>query len=211
MKVRLNTSFLSIYLIWGVLALDFLFAVIRIDWLNAFIAVSTFLLTVIPFFLQNRYRFYIPVGFTAAIAFFIFAAIFLGETYDFYETFWWWDSILHGVSAFGFGLIGVVVLLLLYRGERIKAHPNILVLLAFFFAIAIGALWEVFEFSMDQLFGFNMQKNGLHDTMWDLIVDAIGAAIASTAGYFYITRGWKRGIVSSLLNEWVQKNIQHRS
>ena len=37
------------------------------------------------------------------------------------------------------------------------------------FAITIGALWEVFEFGMDQLFGLNMQKSGLLDTMGDLI------------------------------------------
>ena len=207
MNIRLNKSFISLYLIWGVLGIDFLLAVIRIDWLNAFIAVSTFILTVIPFFLQNRYRFYIPIGFTAAIAFFIFGAIFLGEVHNFYEMFWWWDSVLHGVSAFGFGLIGVVMLLLLYRGERIQAHPYVLALLSFFFAIAIGAIWEIFEFSMDQIFGFNMQKNGLHDTMWDLIVDAIGGAIASAAGYFYITRGWKKGLVSGLITEWVSKNL----
>ena len=98
-------------------------------------------------------------------------------------------------------------MLLLYRGEKIEAHPKILALLAFLIAIAIGAIWEIFEFTMDQAFGFNMQKNGLHDTMWDLIVDAIGGAIASFAGYFYITSGWKKGLISCLITEWVEKNL----
>jgi len=47
---------------------------------------------------------------------------------------------------------------------------------------SIGALWEVFEFGMDQIFGMNMQKSGLVDTMGDLIVDAIGAGLAAMSG-----------------------------
>lgn len=209
MRFPFTKSFFTLYLIWSSLGIAALFAIVTQNWLNLFIALSTLLLTALPFLLQNRYRFFIPVGFTAAIAFFIFSAIFLGEVHNFYETFWWWDTILHTVSAFGFGLIGVVVLLLLYRGERIEAHPKILAVFVFFFALAIGALWEIFEFSMDQAFGFHMQKNGLHDTMWDLIVDAIGGGIAAVAGYFYITRGWKKGVVSGLITEWVEKNITH--
>jgi hypothetical protein len=49
--------------------------------------------------------------------------------------------------------------------------------------------WEIFEFSMDQIFGLNMQKpmlgdpSGLTDTMWDMIVNLIGAAIVSLSGW----------------------------
>jgi hypothetical protein len=39
---------------------------------------------------------------------------------------------------------------------------------------------------MDSLFGINMQKSGLPDTMWDLIVDALGALLVSIVGYFYL-------------------------
>jgi len=210
MRFPISKSFTTLYFIWGSLVLALLFALFRADWLNAFVSFSTLLLTLIPFLLQNRYRFYIPVGFTAAIAFFIYGAIFLGEVHNFYEAFWWWDTLLHGVSAFGFGLIGVVSLLLLYRGEKIKAHPKLLALFAFLIAVAIGAIWEIFEFSMDSFFGFNMQKNGLHDTMWDLIVTAFGGAVASFAGYLYITRGWKKGLISGLITEWVEKNVKRK-
>jgi hypothetical protein len=52
--------------------------------------------------------------------------------------------------------------------------------------LSIGALWEIFEFLMDSLFGLNMQKSGLIDTMWDLIVDALGALVISILGYLYL-------------------------
>ena len=206
MRLKLEKSFVPFYIIWLTLTGAFLFSLFRGDWLIAFISFSTFFLTITPFLLQNRYRFYMPLGFTASIAFFIYAAIFLGEVHNFYEKFWWWDSILHAGSAIGFGLIGVVILLLLYKGEKIKAHPKVLTLFVFSFALAIGAMWEIFEFSMDEIFGFNMQKNGLHDTMWDLIVTAIGGAIASFGGYLYITKGWKKGLLTELITEWVERN-----
>jgi hypothetical protein len=60
------------------------------------------------------------------------------------------------------------------------------------FALAVGALWEVFELAMDQTFGLQMQKprfgdpSGLADTMWDLTFDAIGALLVSTFGWWYM-------------------------
>ena len=53
--------------------------------------------------------------------------------------------------------------------------------------MAIGATWEIFEFTMDKLFGLSMQKSGLDDTMYDLIVDTFGALSAAAAGYYYLT------------------------
>lgn len=49
--------------------------------------------------------------------------------------------------------------------------------------MAIGGIWEIFEFAMDQVFGMNMQKSGLIDPMWDLIVDALGPLFSVTTGY----------------------------
>ncbi|MGM0404451.1 MAG: hypothetical protein ACQEQN_12110 [Thermodesulfobacteriota bacterium] len=75
-------------------------------------------------------------------------------------------------------------------------------------AVAIGTFWEIFEFFMDQLFGFNMQKpmmgdpSGLTDTMWDMIVNAIGAFIISFTGLWYLkckqsffVRNWIRNFI----------------
>ena len=58
---------------------------------------------------------------------------------------------------------------------------------------------------MDQLFGLNMQKSGLPDTMGDLIIDACGAALASGAGYLYL-RGGSGGFFGSLIRQFVAVN-----
>ena len=75
-------------------------------------------------------------------------------------------------------------------------------------SFALGAVWEIYEFTMDSVFGTNMQKymldNGtaligqaaLQDTMKDIIVDAIGALVMSTIGY--ISLKYKKGWVEKL-------------
>jgi uncharacterized membrane protein YjdF len=70
--------------------------------------------------------------------------------------------------------------------HELKARPWVIAIFSFSFAIAIGVIWEIVEFSIDSFFGFNMQKSGLIDTMSDLIVDAVGAMFASAIAFFYL-------------------------
>jgi hypothetical protein len=89
-------------------------------------------------------------------------------------------------------------------------RPRFLALFAFVFSMAVGALWEVFEFAMDQTFGLQMQKprlgdpSGLTDTMWDLAFDAIGAVIISIFGWWYMIRGQR-----SFIEDWIRKFIAY--
>ncbi|MHA3914105.1 hypothetical protein [Halovulum sp. GXIMD14793] len=58
---------------------------------------------------------------------------------------------------------------------------------------------------MDQLFGLNMQKSGLVDTMQDLIVDTIGASIGAFGGYLYL-KGSRGGRLTKMIEEFIQMN-----
>jgi hypothetical protein len=79
-----------------------------------------------------------------------------------------------------------LILYLITARGKLKASPFLIAIFSFAFGLAIGALWEIFEYAMDTWFGLNMQKSGLRDTMADLIVDAIGAGVASVTGYIYL-------------------------
>ena len=57
---------------------------------------------------------------------------------------------------------------------------------------------------MDQIFGLNMQKSGLVDTMWDLIVDTIGAAVIAILGYGYL----RTSEVDSFLERWIERFLR---
>lgn len=156
------------------------------NWNTLFITILTLILTLIPGIVKERYGINFPIGFHFTIVFFIYAAIFLGEVTNFYDKFWWWDLAMHLVIAISLGLIGFMFLLFLYQGEKLRAKPFMISILTFSLALSLGVLWEIFEFFMDSVFGTNMLKSGLLDTLGDLIVDSIGALIASFAGYFYL-------------------------
>lgn len=151
-----------------------------------FITLAALVLTVLPGKLASRVGLELPPSFLAAIALFIMATLYLGEVYDFYNRFWWWDLVLHFGSAMGFGILGFLLVFMLFEGDRYAAPPWALGALSFCVAMTVGVLWEIFEYAMDTLFGFNMQKSGLPDTMGDFIVNTLGAALAAIAGVIFL-------------------------
>ncbi|MHC0054883.1 hypothetical protein [Actibacterium sp. D379-3] len=203
MKLRRQT--IVIYAIWLILLVTFAGALVTARWSVAFVSVATVGLSLLPELVVRRFQVRLPVGFYAMTTLFLFGTLFLGEVFDFYERYWWWDILLHGGAAMGFGLVGVIFVLLLFEGDRYAAPPIALALIAFSVAMTIGAVWEIFEFAMDQLFGLNMQKSGLIDTMWDLIVNAIGASAGAAAGFLYL-KGREWGGMTHLIGEFVRLN-----
>ena len=175
------------------------------QWSLVFVSGATFVLSLLPNAFARWIGLKLPRSFMAAIAFFTFATIFLGEVFDFYERYWWWDVALHFGSALGFGLLGFLFIFMLFDGDRYAAPPWAIGFLSFCVAIAIGAIWEIFEFGMDQVFGLNMQKSGLIDTMYDLIVDTAGAGLGATAGFLYL-KGQQFGGIGAAIEEFVTLN-----
>lgn len=174
-------------------------------WTLVFSTLLILVLTYLPHFIERRYKLYLPIEFESVIILFIYASLFLGEIRSYYARYWWWDIVLHASASIAIGFAGFLVLYVLYYKYKIESKPIWLVVFAFCFGLAIGALWEIFEFSMDHLLGTTMQKSGLRDTMADLIVDAVGAALTSFIGYFYL-RGRKAPVFSRLLTSFKKEN-----
>lgn len=191
--------------IWLALAGVVLAALVQLRLELAFVATATLALSLAPVFVARWAEVHVPPSFIAAMVIFVGGTLFLGEVFDFYERFWWWDIAMHGTSAVGFGIIGFVLVFMMFQGDRYAAPPIAVSFFGFCFAITIGTAWEIFEFAMDQAFGLNMQKSGLKDTMGDLIVDAIGALIGVATGFAYLKER-SRGGLASLIDEFVDRN-----
>jgi len=204
----------KIKIIVNVLRLTLVFAIIASifygSWYNLFVSLFTIVLTFLPTWVEKKYKIDIPLDFELATILFIYASLFLGVIGKFYELFWWWDILLHAASAVAFACIGFVVLFILFITKKLTNHPVWVAIFSFCFSLSIGALWEIFEFTADQLVGTNMQKSGLVDTMGDLISDAAGAAIASLAGYFYI-KGGQKSYLGRLIDLTIKSNTDLKS
>lgn len=189
-------------LVMGTLALTALFFG---RWPIAFVAVATFVLSLLPMMVANRFQIALPGPFLVATTVFIFASIFLGEAFDFYGMLWWWDLALHGSSSIGFGLLGFLFVFALFDGDHYAAPPFALSFISFCVAVTIGSVWEIFEFVMDMTFGLSMQKSGLVDSMTDIILNVIGGAIAGLSGYLYLI-GRGRGGLSTHIDSFIRLN-----
>ena len=157
----------------------------------------------LPSILERRLRFELPGLLYGFYIVFLYCAIFLGEVRSFYYLFPRWDSILHFFSSLMTGFFGLMVVTILNRDRHVSMNlsPLFVCLFAFCFSVTIGSLWEIYEFLGDGLFGLNMQKfmtaqgellvghDALRDTMKDIIVDVLGALLASVIGMISIRRG----------------------
>jgi len=164
------------------------------------------ILTFVPDFFQSKYKIYLPVEFELFILFFIAGSLFLGEVIDIYERIWWWDVFLHFSSGFVLAFAGFLILYSLHIRKRFEASPKLFAVLTFAFGFSLGAVFEIFEFIIDELFGTNLLKSGLDDTMWDLIVDASGSLIMAFIGYEMIRSKKVDGPIGKLIERFYAKN-----
>lgn len=174
----------------------------------------------IPTFLSKKLNIKIPVFMYIMFMLFLYCAIFLGEVGSFYYLIPHWDDILHLFSSMMTGFLGYMIVSILngHENARVNLSPVFIAIFAFCFSVAIGAIWEIYEFSIDGILGLNSQKfrleNGteligrsaLTDTMKDIIVDCLGALAASLLGCVSIIR--KKGFVHDYYHEEIDSDTE---
>lgn len=195
----------SLLLLMGVnLMLNLLFQ----NWFSLFLISIIILILLLPVVFQKRHYVEIPAEFHLISVVFAIASLYLGEIQMFYLRFWWWDLLLHSSAGFLLGIVGFLLAYLLNESRNIELSltSGFIAFFAFSFAVFIGTLWEVFEFAMDELVQTQMQKpmlgddSGLTDTMYDLIVNLLGALIIALLGYIYLKRDDK-----FFVRQWIRK------
>ncbi|MBL1214047.1 MAG: hypothetical protein HND52_11870 [Ignavibacteriae bacterium] len=180
-------------------------------WFNVFLVSLLLLLTLTPTILYKRYKFVIPPEIEIIAIIFIFASGYLGDIREYYDKYWWWDKVLHFSSGILLGIVGFLIVYILNKIKRFMIYmkPAFVALFSFTFAVSIGAIWEIYEFAMDKFFDLGMQSHKLYsdleDTMWDIILDTLGAAIISILGYFYMSRN-KEFFINDLLTNFIEHN-----
>lgn len=159
-----------------------------------------------PIILRKQFLINVPLALTVAVGCFAFVAMVLGDGLDFYGKYPWWDSLLHLFSGIVLGFIGLWVVHILLADKSMTVFNNryFLALFLLVFSLALGTIWEICEFSYDELMGTNTQQfmqtttssiiteediplaghEALRDTMTDLILDFFGSLIVALVALF---------------------------
>lgn len=193
----LRINLISMIILFFTAVYDFLFRngekIFRIGlmavtlWIVYFVYKKTFLR-------KSRISFYLIYSF-------IIGAMYLGNVFDFYIIIPMYDKILHLLSGLIIGVIGYILFLHVSNGQNEGSFKKYMpILFSIIFSIATAGVWEIWEFSTDQLFGFASQNNSLNDTMWDIICGSIMGVIANIPIYLYI-RGMKIKFIEKLIEE----------
>jgi len=177
------------------------------QWLNAFLALLAFFFTYIPALISWNYKIILPIEFELIVVIFVYATLNMGLIQEYFEYYWWWDAVSHASLGLLMGFVGFLIVFTFNFTERIplKLSPFFIALFSFTFSMAIGAVWEIYEFGIDKLLGYNWQESSLDDTMSDIILDAIGAIIVSICAYFYV-KNIKIPIFQLLIGKFVKNN-----
>lgn len=142
---------------------------------------------------ERRTNIKIPISLGIIFTGFIICSLYLGSYMNFYERFLWWDDLLHAFYGGAFALIGFILINWLSNVRGIENDILIICLFSFCFAVAVGAIWEIYEFAFDTFAGGNMQRTdqgtGVTDTMNDIILESSTALIVNIYIYAYVKTG----------------------
>lgn len=145
------------------------------------------------------FRIRFPLFLELSVNIFVFAASTLATVYNFYDLFEVWDKVLHTGSGFLFAAVGLSLSHLVFA-DKLSGWRKVLAfcLLAFLISLAVGYVWEIYEFTADTITGSDLQPwdvsivedlgngtyivndkrgEGLIDTMLDMTVNLIGAVV----------------------------------
>ncbi len=120
-----------------------------------------------------------PVSLNVLVAAQVVLASFLGSGMGFYQSVPWWDLLMHGT----FGVLAAAILHTLLRRDGNGLGRTLLWMTVFLSVMGLAALWEVFEYGADLIFGGDAQRvlaalqagiSPVRDTMTDILITAVG-------------------------------------
>lgn len=163
----------------------FLYVSLKGDLFIAAAAGTAIFLSLLPSLLEKSHNATLPWELDFLITLALFLHTFFGEWLRFYDKLWFFDKIMH---LYGTSLIAILAFLITYTLHFTKKLKLTIPFIGFFtvtFAMFVGGLWEIAEFTFDKIFGHNTQYS-LDNTMWDMVNNLIGGAFVAVIGMVYV-------------------------
>lgn len=166
----------GVFLSYIMQVLIFIYIIIGIfekNYLPVFEGTMALIITFLPNLLKRKWGIHLPwtLNFLIVLSLYLHAE---GRLLSFYTLFYpVYDKIGHFIGSATVALLGFSLVMILDKYTKIKLNKGSLIFFIVIFALAVGGLWEIIEFTSDTLIGTNHQP-GLSDTMLDLIFDLLG-------------------------------------
>lgn len=155
------------------------------EYLYALATFIAFVISLIPSVVERNYRITLPFELDLLFTLMVFLHAFMGEVLDLYSKFELFDKALHLYGGVVIAMLGFLVVYTLHYTRKVRLSLPLVGFFTISFTMAVGAMWEIGEFTVDKLFDTRAQ-NGLDDTMIDMIVDLIGGVAVSVLGMVYV-------------------------
>lgn len=177
MKKNQNNISNKIYWILSILMILFSFISLLLEIINhkteyLLCYILTLSITILLHFSKNLLKVTIPSILKIFILLFIFSSEILGQVYNFYGLFKFFDNYVHILNGFICTSIGLYLVLLLKEKKKYQKNKiKLILLIAFCFSMTMEVLWEFYEYTSDNIFKKDMQRdqyiNEIHSSFLD--------------------------------------------
>ncbi|MDY6932582.1 MAG: hypothetical protein SVJ22_11795, partial [Halobacteriota archaeon] len=180
--------FIAPYVLRVVSTVLLIMAIWERDLVGVIACVLTIIVSFIPTVLERDFKITLPWSLDLLMA----SALLLhvgGNTLKAYYLIPGYDTITHFVSSIFISFLAFVVIFILDKyWDGLLMDTYALAFVVVIFTMAMGVVWELFEWGIDLLFGIELQW-GLQDTMKDLLVDTVAGIIMAVFGVYLVKRG----------------------
>lgn len=166
------------------------------DYLTALLCMLALVVFLIPTVLYKKLNIEVPAALELSAVIFTFMCVVGGEIGHLYAHFPLWDKFLHTFSGFLIAAIGLAFIdfFTKRKGSVLRLTPFFAVFFAFFFALGVEVIWEVFEYAVDTFSGttdmqadylikeFVSKKAGGEVNPTPIVVNGIESVVINFAG-----------------------------
>lgn len=149
----------------------------------------------------------VPLEIELVLLWFMVADMTLGNGLGLYHI-TWFDKALHLSSSVLVALLGFLAIYVLHLTHHTRFHPFLDAVAILLVTLGIGALWEIAEYGVDELFARATQGSPglskIDDTMFDLMMDGLGGVIGAVLGPLYIRHSKRSRAIVSTFSELLE-------
>ena len=185
-----------------IMAIAAVVTISRGDVKHFLVSIITLSASFLPLLIERRLKVRLPAWVQYAYVLILFSSMFAGEVWGVYAKVWRWDDVAHISSGILMAIGAVLLLAELRRRHELVLPVWLQGTLILSLCLAAAGVWEITEFTSDQLFGTFSQGASLKDTMMDLINDSIGALVVAILWVLY-ARGKRIPIFEPMVRRFV--------